>query len=118
MIEPAGSFQPRSLRRSPAGRVEGHGMLRRQAFDAFRVTRAGPAFERHMLRVSVDELAEERARCSDCGRTPLIGEDVHVYERGEIVCELCRQLRPQPPVSIERVRHSEFGLAVRLTRTG
>jgi hypothetical protein len=69
-----------------------------------------------MLRLSVEGLTEERARCQDCGRTPLIGEDVHVYERGRIVCELCRQLRPQAPVSTERVRHSEAGQTVRLHR--
>ena len=91
-------------------------MLRRQAAEVLRVTRAGPVFERHLLRVSVEELAEERARCSDCGRTPLIGEDVHRYERGRIVCELCRALRREAPVSTERVRHSEAGHAVRVQR--
>jgi len=73
-------------------------------------------FEDHLLRLSVADLAQERARCCDCGRTPLIGEDVHVYERGRIVCELCRQLRPSQPVSTERVRHSEHGHTVRLYR--
>jgi hypothetical protein len=73
-------------------------------------------FERHLFRLSVDLLSEERARCCDCGRTPLVGEDVHVYDRGKIVCELCRQLRPAAPVSSERVRHTEFGQTVRLRR--
>ncbi|HEX4033776.1 MAG TPA: hypothetical protein VHX66_04970 [Solirubrobacteraceae bacterium] len=73
-------------------------------------------FERLLLRVAVDELSAERARCRDCGRTPLIGEDVHRYERGHVVCELCRPLRREAPVSTERVRHSEHGLAVRLRR--
>ena len=67
-------------------------------------------------RAVVGVLAEDRARCSDCGRTPLIGEDVHRYERGAVVCELCRQLRPDAPESTERVRHSEYGQAVRLRR--
>ena len=75
-----------------------------------------PEFERHLLRLGVDGLTEERSRCNDCGRTPLIGEDVHLYDRGELVCELCRQLRREPPVSTERVRHSEYGQAVRLRR--
>ena len=76
----------------------------------------GEDFERLLLRAAVDELAAERAHCGDCGRTPLIGEDVYRYERGAIVCELCRQLRREPPQSSERVRHSEFGQAVRLRR--
>jgi hypothetical protein len=69
-----------------------------------------------MLRLSVDWLTGERARCSDCGRTPLIGEDVHTYEHGRTVCELCRQLRWEPPVSTDRVRHSEYGQTVRVRR--
>lgn len=73
-------------------------------------------FERLLLRVAVDELSAERARCRDCGRTPLISEDVHLYERGQVVCELCRPLRREAPVSTERVRHNEHGLAVRLHR--
>ena len=77
-----------------------------------------PDFERLLLRVAVDELSADRARCRDCGRTPLIGEEVHLYERGYVVCELCRPLRREAPVSTERVRHSEHGLAVRLRRAG
>ena len=69
-----------------------------------------------MLRLSVEGLTEERARCHDCGRTPLIGEDVHRYGRGVVVCELCRMLRSEAPESTERVRHSEFGQTVRLRR--
>jgi|SRR6516162_10026129 hypothetical protein len=75
-----------------------------------------PVLERHMVRLSVADLTEERARCSDCGRTPLIGELVHVYVRGEIVCELCRALRTASPVATERMRHAEFGSTVRLRR--
>ena len=75
-----------------------------------------PVLERHMVRLSVADLTEERARCSDCGRTPLIGENVHIYERGRIVCELCRQLRRAVPISTERVRHAEAGQTVRLRR--
>ena len=75
-----------------------------------------PVFERHMIRLSVAELTEERARCSDCGRTPLIGEEVHVYVPGQIVCELCRALRKTSPVATERMRHAEFGNTVRLHR--
>jgi len=57
-----------------------------------------------------------RTTCADCGRTPLIGEWVHLYAAGEIVCELCRPLRREAPVSSEAVRHGEFGHAVKVTR--
>jgi hypothetical protein len=75
-----------------------------------------PQVERHLLRRSVDGLTAERARCSDCGRTPLIGEDLHLYEGGLIVCELCRQLRHTAPVHTEVVLHSEAGHSVRVRR--
>ena len=56
---------------------------------------------------SADELlAEELARCSDCGRTPLIGEHVHLYESTDVVCELCRVLRTTAPLSSALVSHS------------
>ena len=77
---------------------------------------ATKGLERLLLRAGVGVLAAERARCRDCGRTPLIGEEMHVYERGTVVCELCRPLRAGAPVSVERVRHSEHGQAVRLRR--
>jgi hypothetical protein len=72
--------------------------------------------ERLLLRVGVSLLAADREKCRDCGRTPLTGEDVHLYERGTVVCELCRPLRAGAPVSTERVRNSEFGQTVRLRR--
>ena len=78
--------------------------------------RPTPDLERRLLALGIEELAAEWVRCGDCGRTPLIGEDVHLYEGGSIVCELCRQLRFEPPVSTERVRHAEHGLTVRLRR--
>jgi hypothetical protein len=73
--------------------------------------------EKRLLRRGVDALEAGRTRCIDCGRTPLIGEAVHLYEGTTpgIVCELCRMLRLDPPVASETVRHSERGLAVRVT---
>jgi hypothetical protein len=74
-------------------------------------------FERTLLRRGVGALEANRDRCADCGRTPLTGEQVHLYEgrkRG-IVCELCRQLRSEAPVATELVRHCEHGHTVRLT---
>jgi hypothetical protein len=68
-------------------------------------------------------LAEELARCSECGRTPLIGEHVHLYKPTDVVCELCRVLRLDEPVSTARVTHSlgparrnDPAVVVRVTR--
>jgi hypothetical protein len=70
-----------------------------------------------LLRRGVGALADSREQCIDCGRTPLTGERVHLYEgrRGGLVCELCRTLRREPPAATEVVRHCEHGHAVRLT---
>lgn len=72
--------------------------------------------ERQLLRRGVGALHDDRHRCADCGRTPLVGERVHLYDSGAVVCELCRPLRRQTPVSTEIVRHSELGHAVRIRR--
>ena len=73
--------------------------------------------ERLLLRRGVGALEADRHCCAECGRTPLTGEHVHLYdgrERG-IVCELCRPLRRETPVASEIVRHCEHGHTVRLT---
>ena len=72
--------------------------------------------ERALLRKSVGSLTGKRHGCADCGRTPLVGEMQHRYPGGATVCELCRPLRRGEPVQSEPVRHSEFGLAVRVHR--
>jgi len=72
-------------------------------------------FERVLLRKGVGALTADRHRCRDCGRTPLIGERIYLFERGELVCELCRALRRGQPVGSEIVRHSEYGHTVRVT---
>lgn len=74
--------------------------------------------ERRLFSHGLDALESDRSCCADCGRTPLIGEHIHLYEsprRSEVVCELCRQLRREAPVASEIVRHSEHGQTVRLT---
>jgi recombinational DNA repair protein (RecF pathway) len=72
-------------------------------------------FERVLLRRGLGVLTADRNRCADCGRTPLVGERVHLYEHsGAVVCELCRSERREAPVAIETVRHSERGHGVRL----
>jgi hypothetical protein len=73
--------------------------------------------ERGLLLRSLDALEADRSRCSDCGRTPLTGEEIHLFggRRERIVCELCRPLRREAPVASEIVRHCEYGQAVRVT---
>ena len=73
--------------------------------------------ERFLLRRGVGALEANRDRCTDCGRTPLTGEHVHLYDgrSSGLVCELCRTLRREPPVASEIVRHCEHGHTVRLT---
>jgi hypothetical protein len=76
--------------------------------------------ERVLLRRGVGALEADRHRCADCGRTPLTGEQVHLYESSRarahrIVCELCRTLRREAPLATEVVRHAEHGHTVRLT---
>jgi hypothetical protein len=73
--------------------------------------------ERVLLRRGLGVLEADRSCCADCGRTPLVGEHVHVYDgrHQRMVCELCRPLREEAPVASEIVRHFERGHTVRLT---
>lgn len=73
--------------------------------------------ERYLLQRGVSLLAAGRHTCVHCGRTPLVGEQVHSYEheRG-IVCDLCRLRHHGEPAASELVRHSEAGHAVKLRR--
>ena len=70
--------------------------------------------ELRLLRKSVGVLSAHRDRCADCGRTPLEGEHVHHYGAGQLVCELCRQLRRRAPERSEKVLHSEHGQTVKV----
>jgi hypothetical protein len=82
------------------------------------MSRAGshePELERQLLRRSVMALAAGRDRCDGCHRTPLVGERVHVYDGGRVLCELCRRERREAPVRSEAVLGSEHGHTVRLT---
>ena len=83
------------------------GMLRLQGISE-------PDLERQLLRRGVHDLAAGRHACADCGRTPLVGEHIHRYPRGKVVCELCRPLHAEAPQTSDIVRHSERGRAVRL----
>jgi hypothetical protein len=73
--------------------------------------------ERFLLRRGVGALEADRSRCADCGRTPLTGEHVHLYDgrTPRLICELCRPARRDAPMASEIVRHCEHGHTVRLT---
>jgi len=73
-----------------------------------------PDLERELLRKGVGAREAGRHHCADCGRTPLVGERVHLYERGTVVCALCRPRRRTAPQASRTVAHSERGQTVRL----
>jgi hypothetical protein len=75
--------------------------------------RVMPDLGMRLVRRSVRHLAAGREHCSDCHRTPLVGERVHVFAGGAVVCELCRHRHRGEPDHSELVRHSEFGHAVK-----
>jgi len=70
--------------------------------------------ERRLLRRGVGRLIAGRSRCSQCRRTPLVGERIHLYEGGRMLCALCRRSEGTEPASSETVHGAEFGHAVRL----
>jgi hypothetical protein len=74
-----------------------------------------PELERQLLRRSGGAPAAGRDHCDGCHRTPLVGEQVHVYDGGRVLCELCRRERRETPVRSESVHGSEHGQTVRLT---
>ncbi len=71
------------------------------------------ALEARLLRKGVAQLEESRDDCADCGRTPLVGEHVHVYADDTIVCALCRVAHGGEPTRSRLVLHSELGHAVK-----
>jgi hypothetical protein len=75
-----------------------------------------PDLERELLRKSVSLMDAGRHRSSDCGRSPLVGEHVHMYRRGTVVCELCSALRAGSPERTEQVRFGGRGATVRVLR--
>jgi hypothetical protein len=70
--------------------------------------------ELRLLRKSVGTMSGGRHRCSDCGRRPLEGEQIHRYGASTVVCELCRQLRREEPARTEKVLHCEHGQTVKV----
>jgi hypothetical protein len=72
-----------------------------------------PDLERELMRKGVVALVARRDCCHDCGRSPLVGEQVHRFADGDLVCELCRPRRRSLPERSEAVQHSEHGQTVR-----
>jgi hypothetical protein len=72
--------------------------------------------ERQMLRRSLGAMAGNREHCSGCGRTPLPGELLYVFESEAAVCALCRSALPgssRSSARTQRVHAGERRLAVR-----
>jgi hypothetical protein len=67
-----------------------------------------------LLRRGVDERAAGRECCSRCERSPLIGEQVYVYEHDRILCELCRERECRSPITSRLVHTPAFGRTLRI----
>lgn len=68
-----------------------------------------------LLRSSVGSLDSGHARCSECHRTPLIGERLHETDGGRRFCDLCVSHVPESDlggVRSERVHASDRPLTV------
>lgn len=68
--------------------------------------------ERALLLKGVSARDLREPRCGCCGRRPLIGESMYLYEREEL-CELCRACRDGAPSARRLVLHAEHGMSVR-----
>jgi hypothetical protein len=52
--------------------------------------------------------------CAGCGRNPLIGEEIHFYEDGIVLCDLCREPAGGRRVASRVVRGPAFGDTLRV----
>jgi hypothetical protein len=77
-------------------------------------SREMPELELALLRRGVEEIAAVCDRCERCRRTALIGEQVHEYASGIVLCELCRALERSQPVASRTVHGPEFGHTLRI----
>lgn len=74
-----------------------------------------PSLESIMLRKSIGSMADDRATCARCARTPLVGEIMHRLEQGRFVCGLCLKELPhaeREPLRSERMPAGERSLRV------
>ena len=67
------------------------------------------------FRRSSHSAGDDRPRCSDCRRTPLVGERLHEMRKGRVLCELCVAALPEDrrePVRTQLVHAGERHVAV------
>jgi hypothetical protein len=74
-----------------------------------------PDLETALLKRGVDERVAGSDRCRHCQRTPLIGESIYFYEHGTMLCELCRQIESNSPLSSGLMHGPAFGHTMRIT---
>jgi hypothetical protein len=67
-----------------------------------------------LLRRGVDQRDAGRECCSQCRRTPLIGERVYLHDHDLLVCELCRSLDEAGPRQSRLVHGPAFGHTIRI----
>ena len=68
-----------------------------------------------LLRRGVVARTEGEERCGRCGRTPLIGERIYIYEDDAVRCELCRGPGEADSVGSYIVHGPEFGHTMKIT---
>jgi hypothetical protein len=107
----------RSLPRKPALAPVG---FTGQESDDDREERHAPELERQLLRRGVLRMSAGRCDCSECGRSPLVGERLQVFagRGGEelALCDLCLSSRAAPPgkpLRMERMLAGERPLRIR-----
>ena len=77
---------------------------------------ATPFREISLVGSAMGGIAGDGPQCVHCGRTPLVGELVHVYSGAggdRMVCALCRSRHREPPARTEIVHSSEHHRAVK-----
>jgi hypothetical protein len=68
-------------------------------------------FELALFRRGLD--GAEAEKCGRCGRTPLVGEHVHVYAK-RVVCDLCVAGERLEPIGSRLVHTPAFGHSIRI----
>jgi hypothetical protein len=78
-----------------------------------------PELELQLMRRGLRGMTAKRWQCSGCGRSPLVGERLHVFthrDRERSICTLCLKSAPDgsfgEEVRLERIRAGERALNV------
>jgi len=72
-----------------------------------------PELELALMRRGIDERADTSLRCGRCDRTPLVGEQVHVYAK-KTLCDLCAEREREAPLRSRLVHGPAFGHSIRV----